>query len=48
MTKKNVLVFRPLPEDQLARLQAAHHVTEADPRKRRPRLSPLHWARCRG
>ncbi len=33
MTKKNVLVFRPLPEDQLARLQAAHHVTAADPRK---------------
>ena len=32
-TKKNVLVFRPLPEDQLARLQAAHHVTVADPRK---------------
>ncbi|MET3444648.1 gluconate 2-dehydrogenase [Variovorax paradoxus] len=31
--KKNVLVFRPLPEDQLARLQAAHHVTVADPRK---------------
>ncbi|KQX33464.1 2-hydroxyacid dehydrogenase [Variovorax sp. Root434] len=31
--KKNILVFRPLPEDQLARLQAAHHVTEADPRK---------------
>ena len=33
MTKKNVLVFRPLPEDQLARLEAAHHVTVADPRK---------------
>jgi gluconate 2-dehydrogenase len=32
-TKKNVLVFRPLPDDQLARLQAAHHVTVADPRK---------------
>ncbi|KLN55710.1 2-hydroxyacid dehydrogenase [Variovorax paradoxus] len=32
-TKKNVLVFRPLPEDQLARLQAAHHVTVADPRR---------------
>lgn len=32
-TTKNVLVFRPLPEDQLARLQAAHHVTVADPRK---------------
>ncbi|BEP36331.1 D-glycerate dehydrogenase [Variovorax sp. V59] len=32
-TRKNVLVFRPLPEDQLARLQAAHHVTVADPRK---------------
>lgn len=28
-----MLVFRPLPEDQLARLQAAHHVTVADPRK---------------
>ena len=33
MTKKNVLVFRPLPADQLARLQAAHHVTVADPRQ---------------
>jgi phosphogluconate 2-dehydrogenase len=33
MTQKNVLVFRPLPDDQLARLQAAHHVTVADPRK---------------
>ncbi|RQO64706.1 bifunctional glyoxylate/hydroxypyruvate reductase B [Variovorax sp. KBW07] len=33
MAKKNVLVFRPLPEDQLARLQAAHNVTVADPRK---------------
>jgi gluconate 2-dehydrogenase len=33
MTKKNVLVFRPLPEDQLARLQAVHHVIVADPRK---------------
>lgn len=33
MAKKNVLVFRPLPEDQLVRLQAAHHVTVADPRK---------------
>ncbi|MFS2099691.1 2-hydroxyacid dehydrogenase [Variovorax sp. Varisp85] len=32
-SKKNILVFRPLPEDQLARLQAAHHVTVADPRK---------------
>ncbi|MET3495797.1 2-hydroxyacid dehydrogenase [Variovorax boronicumulans] len=32
MTKKNVLVFRPLPEDQLARLQAVHSVTVADPR----------------
>jgi phosphogluconate 2-dehydrogenase len=33
MTQKNVLVFRALPEDQLARLQAAHHVVVADPRK---------------
>ncbi|MGJ7566013.1 2-hydroxyacid dehydrogenase [Variovorax sp. GB1R11] len=33
MTQKNVLVFRALPEDQLARLQAAHHVTVVDPRK---------------
>lgn len=31
--QKNVLVFRPLPADQLARLQAAHHVVVADPRK---------------
>ena len=33
MSRKNVLVFRPLPPDQLARLQAVHHVTEADPKK---------------
>ncbi|SDZ55929.1 gluconate 2-dehydrogenase [Variovorax sp. YR266] len=33
VSKKNVLVFRPLPEDQLARLQAAHHVVVADPRR---------------
>lgn len=31
--RKKVLVFRALPEDQLARLRAAHHVTVADPRK---------------
>ncbi len=31
--KKNILVFRELPPDQLARLQAAHHVTVADPKK---------------
>lgn len=30
--KKNVLVFRELPEDQLARLQAEHQVTVANPR----------------
>ena len=33
MTRKNVLVFRPLPPDQLARLQAVHTVTVADPRQ---------------
>jgi len=33
MAQKNVVVFRSLPEDQLARLQAAHHVVVADPRK---------------
>lgn len=32
MAQKNVVVFRSLPEDQLARLQAAHHVVVADPR----------------
>lgn len=32
MTRKNVLVFRELPADQLARLQAAHDVTVANPR----------------
>ena len=32
MTRKNVLVFRELPEDQLARLQAVHDVTVANPR----------------
>jgi phosphogluconate 2-dehydrogenase len=30
--RKNVLVFRELPPDQLARLQAEHEVTMADPR----------------
>ncbi|MDB5732492.1 MAG: PfkB domain protein [Variovorax sp.] len=30
--RKNVLVFRELPADQLARLQAAHEVTVANPR----------------
>ena len=33
MTKSKVLVFRALPPDQLARLQAAHHVTVADPKQ---------------
>ncbi|MEO5696732.1 MAG: D-glycerate dehydrogenase [Burkholderiaceae bacterium] len=32
MTRKNVLVFRELPDDQLARLQAVHEVTVANPR----------------
>ena len=32
MTRKNVLVFRELPEDQLARLRQVHQVTVADPR----------------
>jgi len=31
--RRSVLVFRPLPPDQLARLQAVHDVTVADPRK---------------
>lgn len=31
-TRKNVLVFRELPPDQLARLQAQHDVTVANPR----------------
>lgn len=31
--RKQVLVFRELPADQLARLQAAHAVTVADPRR---------------
>ncbi|KQP13254.1 D-glycerate dehydrogenase [Pseudorhodoferax sp. Leaf267] len=30
--KKNILVFRALPADQLARLQAVHQVTVADPK----------------
>lgn len=29
---KNIVVFKPLPADQLARLRAVHHVTVADPR----------------
>ncbi|MEJ7686965.1 MAG: D-glycerate dehydrogenase [Variovorax sp.] len=32
LNHKNVLVFRELPADQLARLQAAHEVTVADPK----------------
>ncbi|MDB6000040.1 MAG: D-isomer specific 2-hydroxyacid dehydrogenase, NAD-binding protein [Rhizobacter sp.] len=32
MTRKQVLVFRELPADQLARLQAVHDVTVANPR----------------
>lgn len=38
--RKQVLVFRALPPDQLARLQAVHDVTVADPRKpeERPRF----------
>jgi gluconate 2-dehydrogenase len=32
VTRKNILVFRELPDDQLARLQAAHEVTVANPR----------------
>jgi len=32
VTRKNVLVFRELPDDQLARLQSAHDVTVANPR----------------
>ena len=32
-TRKNVLVFRELPPDQLARLQAEHEVTVANPRR---------------
>jgi phosphogluconate 2-dehydrogenase len=32
-TRKKVLVSRPLPDDQLARLRAAHDVTLADPRQ---------------
>jgi phosphogluconate 2-dehydrogenase len=31
--RKNVLAFRELPEDQLARLRAVHEVTVANPRK---------------
>lgn len=33
MSRKNVLVFRDLPPDQLARLQTVHEVTVADPRQ---------------
>lgn len=33
MSRKNVLVYRQLPPDQLARLQAVHEVTVADPRQ---------------
>ena len=32
MSRKNVLVFRELPDDQLARLRVAHDVTLANPR----------------
>ncbi len=33
MKRKNVLVFRELPDDQLDRLRAAHEVTVANPRR---------------
>jgi gluconate 2-dehydrogenase len=33
VSRKNVLVFREQPADQLARLQQAHDVTVTDPRK---------------
>ncbi|EJE49534.1 lactate dehydrogenase-like oxidoreductase [Acidovorax sp. CF316] len=33
MSRKQVLAFRELPPDQLARLQAVHEVTVADPRQ---------------
>ncbi|AOW11704.1 bifunctional glyoxylate/hydroxypyruvate reductase B [Hydrogenophaga crassostreae] len=33
MTRKNVLVFRELPDDQMARLRAAHEVTVANPKR---------------
>lgn len=39
VTRKNVLVFRELPPDQLARLEAVHAVTVADPRQ--PAQRPL-------
>jgi gluconate 2-dehydrogenase len=39
VTRKKILVFRALPPDQLARLQAAHDVTVADPRQ--PAQRPL-------
>lgn len=32
-SKKNIVVFRELPPDQLARLQAVHHVVVADPKR---------------
>ena len=32
-SKKNIVVFRELPPDQLARLQAAHPVVVADPKR---------------
>ena len=37
--RQQVLVFRPLPPDQLARLQAVHDVTVADPRDGAQRLA---------
>lgn len=32
-SRKNIVVFRELPPDQLARLQVAHHVVVADPKR---------------
>lgn len=32
-SRKNIVVFRELPPDQRARLQAAHHVVVADPKR---------------
>ena len=33
MPRRHVLVFRPLPPDQLARIEAEHNVTVANPRQ---------------
>ena len=43
--RKQVLVFRALPDDLLARLREAHDVSVADPRPAAPFVTGRTWGR---